>query len=119
MASMDKDGLIFFTGRKDSQVKIDGYRIELAEIEYHVRQNMPQQVNAVVIAALSNNKNHVLHLVVESEEFDLKPLMEKLKRKMPAYMIPAFSAFLPHFPLNANGKTDRLAIKTWIEREKI
>lgn len=119
MALMREDGIMLFTGRKDSQVQVDGYRVELAEIEYHVRENIPNTANAAVIPILNEHKNNVLYLVIESEEFEIKSFIGKLKLKLPPYMIPSQTFFMPHFPLNANGKTDRIAIKTWIEREKL
>lgn len=125
------DGSLIFIGRKDTQVKIRGQRVELAEVEHHVLQALSDRGDAVF------TNNETIHIVAEA----IKPcdgshpvlvafispgsqdqssrtvremtagLEEKLSKFLPAYMIP--TAFIPieQLPLTASGKTDRLKLQ--------
>jgi D-alanine--poly(phosphoribitol) ligase subunit 1 len=106
----DEDGDILYAGRSDHQVKIQGFRIELSEIEYHVKTFL-KKTNAVATAIQDNGGNTVIGLVLESKEIDPHPLLEYMKLKVPSYMIPKEMKFLEEFPLNTNGKIDRNKLK--------
>ncbi len=106
----DDDGDIMYSGRLDYQVKIQGYRIELGEIEYHGREFLAGQ-NAIAVAYQNKIENTEIILFVEGQKFNETSLIEYLKSKMPHYMIPAKILFQDSFPLNANGKIDRNALK--------
>ena len=107
------DGQIEFLGRKDSQVKIRGHRIELAEIENQLILH-PQIKNAVVInRERENGDNYLCAYYVlgtplgDSGELDLRAF---LLERLPDYMIPSYFVGLETIPLTANGKTDRKAL---------
>ena len=102
----DADGDILYLGRIDFQTKIQGFRVELSEIEFHVKAFL-DKLNAVAIALTDPIGNTELGLVIESGEFSTEGLQEYMKEKMPSYMIPKRIAFIGTFPLNVNGKTDR------------
>lgn len=104
----DEDGDIMYSGRIDNQVKIQGFRVELGEIEHHARVFL--DMNLVCLAIEKEGINH-LHLVIEGEEFDTKPLIEYMSSKMPHYMVPGNISFLAKFPLNNSDKVDRPTIK--------
>ena len=104
----DQDGDIMYSGRMDNQVKIQGYRVELGEIEYHAREAVGR--NVVCIANDENGIN-VLYLFVEGSVIDTRPLVDYMKSKMPHYMIPTHIRFLDKFPLNNSDKIDRPRIK--------
>lgn len=106
---MDSDGDIMYSGRMDNQVKVQGFRVELGEIEYHAREATGK--NAVCIAG-EEKGNVMLCLVVEGEPSDTKGLVTYMKSKMPHYMIPGTISFMEHFPLNSNDKVDRKQIKS-------
>lgn len=106
----DNDGDIMLAGRLDYQVKIQGYRIELGEIEYHARECLHGQ-NAIAIAFENKTGNSEIALFVESESADNDVLIEYLKSKMPYYMVPTKILCNAKFPLNANGKIDRIVLK--------
>jgi amino acid adenylation domain-containing protein len=109
----DSDDDIMFCGRMDSQVKIQGFRVELGEIEYHARGSLQSQ-NAAAVAFENRSGNTEIALFVEGEECDKQSLLNQLKLKMPHYMLPSKIICLSKFPLNQNSKTDRIALKKMI-----
>ncbi len=102
----DKDGDILYLGRVDFQAKIQGFRVELSEIEFHVKAKLIK-TNVVVIAFTNSIDNTEIGLVIESNPLDTKPLIDDLNLKLPKYMIPTQIKFIEKLPLNTNGKTDR------------
>lgn len=110
----DDEGDIMYSGRLDSQVKIQGYRIELGEIEYHAREYLQGQ-NAIAIVFNNKSENPEIALFVESESADTNNLLMYLKSKMPYYMVPTKILLNRKFPLNSNGKIDRNIMKESID----
>lgn len=109
----DMDGDIMYSGRMDFQVKIQGYRVELGEIEHHAREFMRGQ-NAVAIAFENKTTNTEIALFIEGELAATKELTAYLKSKIPPYMIPTKIIVENIFPLNNNGKVDRNILKKLI-----
>ncbi|MBH1937432.1 amino acid adenylation domain-containing protein [Streptomyces sp. AV19] len=109
-------GEIEYLGRVDTQVKIRGYRIETAEIEAVLRED-PAVENAVVIPLERDGVAQDLigyvtltgQLDGGEEELRVR-LRSVLRRRLPAYMIPAYVEVLPAFPLLAADKVDRAAL---------
>lgn len=108
ICSIDDKGNFIFHGRIDSQVKVDGFRVELGEIEHHVRQLIGRTNIAVV--AVSDKGRTSLGLFVERPEVALEMLRDGLKARLPAYMVPQEIVFMDRLPLNLNGKVDRPAL---------
>ena len=106
----DGDGDIMYLGRIDSQIKVQGFRVELSEIEFFAKEYL-QKINAVAIAFTNQISNTEIGMVIESGEFDTKELINYMKTKMPGYMIPTQVRFVNSFPLNTNGKIDRKPLK--------
>jgi acyl-coenzyme A synthetase/AMP-(fatty) acid ligase len=107
----DESGDFLYVGRVDFQAKIQGFRVELSEIEFHVKAYL-NKVNAVSIAVTNHLNNTEIGLVIESNEIQTAALLEYLKTKMPQYMIPTQIKFMEQFPLNTNGKIDRNKLRT-------
>ncbi|MCD4732017.1 MAG: AMP-binding protein [Bacteroidales bacterium] len=103
---MDEDGDIFYLGRMDFQAKIQGFRVELSEVEYHANTFL-NKINTFALAIVNKFGNTDIGLAIESDEFETKELIDYLKTKMPSYMIPVHFNFINEFPLSPNGKTDR------------
>ena len=103
---MDEDGDIFYLGRIDFQAKIQGFRVELSEVEFHA-QKILEKTNVAAVAFQTNIGSTELGLVIESEKFDTKELLKQMKIKVEGYMIPSQIRFVDEFPLNINGKIDR------------
>lgn len=110
LCRFDDEGDIMYLGRTDQQVKIQGFRIELSEIEFHVKSFLGK-TNAVAVPLLDAVGNTEIGLVIESKPIGTDPLMDHIKLKLPAYMIPKKIQFADEFPLNVNGKTDRNKLK--------
>jgi len=116
IVAMDKEGDIFFLCRKDFQIKIRGYRVELEEINNVLRKI----TNSDVVITIPNTSNTL------SVEFLYTFLQKKVSQSeneiisacrlyLPEYMIPRKIFFLDHFPLNNNGKIDRTKLITYIK----
>jgi D-alanine--poly(phosphoribitol) ligase subunit 1 len=106
-------GLLFFDGRLDQQIKLHGYRIELGDIEANLMA-LPFILDAVVIPRLKDGQPDSLSAFVTLKDVsDLnKPELTRMLKKelgqhLPAYMLPRKFHFLETFPLTPNGKVDR------------
>ncbi len=111
----DNQGLLWFQGRVDNQVKIRGHRIELEEIDLAV-QSFPDVQRAVAVALAGVNGDEIVvayraEVVVAAED-----VLAFCKEKLPAYMRPAQAVQLDELPRNANGKVDRKAAKVLLEQ---
>ncbi|HEU4506951.1 MAG TPA: amino acid adenylation domain-containing protein [Pyrinomonadaceae bacterium] len=107
------DGRIKYLGRKDSQVKLSGYRIELKEIEAVVREHPAVRDAAVEVKQIEARPQIVAYVVLR--EGDLQPdtagpaieIRTFLRERLPEYMVPSAYVALPALPLTVNGKLDR------------
>jgi amino acid adenylation domain-containing protein len=106
------DGNIFFMGRKDSQVKLNGVRIELEEITAALL-NIPGTEQAHT--RLLNNMLVGYIAPARKKENDIR---EQLFERLPAYMVPAFIISLNSMPLNGSGKVneDQLPLPEYSEK---
>lgn len=110
----DEDGDIMYSGRLDHQAKIQGFRVEMGEIEYHAREFLNGK-NVVCLAFDNKESLTEIAMFIESEEFDPDEMIAYMRTKMPSYMIPTRLFYVPVFPLNSNDKTDKVKLKTMIE----
>ncbi len=110
LASWSPDGTIEFVGRKDNQVKINGYRIELEEIESILDQNKFVQQSAVVVHEELNGRKKLVAYFVPALDSDPKLLQRILQKRLPDYMVPKIFVPMEEFPLTNNGKIDRKAL---------
>lgn len=108
------DGQLEFLGRSDDQVKVRGYRVELAEIEAALK-DCPG-VRAAVVSVFEGQQDHkelaAFVVVDRPEAFVVSSLRESLRDRLPAYMIPASFTRLDALPLTPTGKLDRRALPT-------
>jgi D-alanine--poly(phosphoribitol) ligase subunit 1 len=108
-----RDGLLFFEGRIDNQIKLHGYRIELADVEANLRA-LTGVRDAVVLPVLKQGAVDslaafvILNEKTTQSDFQLAcDLKGRMIERLPAYMVPRRFSFLESFPMNANGKADR------------
>ena len=106
LCSYDEDGDLRYHGRSDSQAKVQGFRVELSEIEYYAKRHL-NKINAVAIDFKNKLNNTEIGLVIESKPLQIDDLKSYLKEHLPIYMIPTKIEFLKTFPLNRNEKIDR------------
>jgi amino acid adenylation domain-containing protein len=106
------DGAIVFEGRKDFQIKIRGFRVELGEIESAISQHRSVRENVVMLRkGASGESLLVAYLVLDSDDSSIvRELRESLKQKLPDYMLPASFVVLADLPLTASGKVNRRAL---------
>lgn len=111
----DKDGDIMYSGRLDHQAKIQGFRVEMGEIEYHAREYLGGGTNVVCLAFDNKDALTEIAMFIESKEFNLDEMLAYMRTKMPSYMIPTRLFFIPEFQLNMNGKIDKNILKSLIK----
>jgi amino acid adenylation domain-containing protein/thioester reductase-like protein len=102
----DENGLLYFLGRKDSQVKVRGYRIELSEIEYWINQ-IDSVEQSIVLLDDRGKQKKIIGFVQTKEELKESELKDQLSTHIPAYMIPHFLKQMSKLPLTSTGKIDR------------
>ncbi|GEL05494.1 non-ribosomal peptide synthetase [Rummeliibacillus stabekisii] len=101
------DGNIDYLGRKDNQVKVRGYRIEIQEVE-NVLLSSPLIKDVVIVTKLNNQQQKFLCAYVIGEKKNIeKEIRDYLKLNLPEYMIPSVIIELEEFPLSLNGKVDK------------
>ena len=133
----NSDGTIHIVGRRDGQVKLNGQRIEMGEIEHHVSVH-DSVANAVIVlpkagpsrgqlvAALSLKSfaqsagpNTAISLVEESKReqamIEISAVRDYLSDRVPGYMMPSVWFAVDAIPLSINGKTDRGRVTKWAE----
>ncbi|MFE7131730.1 amino acid adenylation domain-containing protein [Streptomyces sp. NPDC057638] len=111
LALREEDGTLVFLGRRDSQVKVRGHRIELGELET-AAERLPS-VKAAAAAVQGTGEQAALCLFVlpaPGRSADGRELREALQTELPAYMVPRHILTIDGMPLTPNGKVDRPAL---------
>jgi D-alanine--poly(phosphoribitol) ligase subunit 1 len=115
-----RDGLLFFLGRRDTQVKLNGYRVEPGEVEIQLGSLRGVRAAAVVVVDRGGHPDALHAYVVPAEPLQGAPwdrvfsatLRERLAERLPAYMLPRRIILVEALPLTANGKVDRRRLVT-------
>lgn len=102
------DGNIGFIGRKDYQIKIRGYRVELGEIEHALQED--KTVATAVVLAKECAEEQVLVAYLVGKNINIEVLKNSLRTSLPEYMIPGFYVELDAIPLTSNGKIDKKSL---------
>ena len=110
MGKWNSKGEIIFLGRKDGQVKINGSRIEIGEIENSLIQF--HGLNNVKVKAIDNNNGErfLVAYYTSEKEYESSELVAFLRKQLPYYMIPAVFVWMESFPLTPSGKVDSKAL---------
>lgn len=101
----DEDGLLYFAGRKDFQIKRMGHRIELEEIELEIAKLSGVERVCCVYDAESQK---LIAFYSGEKRDDIRRIIRK---EIPAYMMPNRIVYVEKMPLNKNGKTDRAYLR--------
>jgi len=109
MARWRPDGELEFLGRRDSQVKVRGFRVELEEIEHALRSLAMVQDAAVALRADLGPQPILVAYVVAAADAE-QTVRRELVNLLPDYMIPAHIVVMERLPLTVNGKLDRNAL---------
>ena len=127
------DGSFAYIGRRDAQVKLHGQRIELSEIEHHLRRHLPSHIDvaATVFSPMAQKERQILAAFFSEagkgsvqKGTDLKEIVKdrqlsnlinglrtNLSGWLPTYMIPSYYIPIDAIPLTVSGKTDREKLK--------
>ena len=101
-----ENGKLYFSGRKDGQIKYKGYRIELSEIEAVI--SSVEGVESCAVIAKRNTEGEVrLIKAFAAGTASEMSIRKELAEKLPEYMIPKTIKIMDSLPLNQNGKIDR------------
>lgn len=111
-------GVYFCKGRMDSQVKIKGYRVELMDIEVHMKRF--QGVDEAICFVKEKKNKKVLVGVLKPKQgfdFNVDDLRQFITQHLPHYMVPSKIFIQNEIPVNRNGKIDRRKIKEMYENQ--
>ncbi|EHK89312.1 amino acid adenylation domain-containing protein [Saccharomonospora azurea] len=109
LARWRDDGLLELLGRVDDQVKVRGFRIELAEVEQALSV-VPGVRRCVVSVREDQPGDRRLVGYVIGERFDRETARRKMSERLPDYMVPSAFVVMDEFPLTAEGEVDRAAL---------
>ena len=135
------DGSVTFVGRKDAQVNIGGQRVGLGDVEFHLRNNLSNNINMLLVAEAAKPKessniilvaflqpqgqatydhmdNSAPYYYTELDDMaraDLNSLNERLGAKLPLHMIPRAYILMKSIPKTASGKVDRRKLRHLVE----
>lgn len=113
LARFLQDGTIEFLGRVDRQVKLRGFRIELAEIEIALAHHAAVKEAVVVAIETGSGDRQLAAYIVPvraGETASAAELRSYLQQRLPEYMVPSVFVSLEALPLTNNGKVDRRAL---------
>ncbi|MFF2022992.1 amino acid adenylation domain-containing protein [Streptomyces sp. NPDC058171] len=113
LARVMPDGNLVWLGRADSQVKVRGFRVELAEVELAIVKLAEEQaasgIREVAVVSRSRENNDAFlaaFLVGDAEAVDLDEVRSRLRAVLPDHMVPAHLEWLAGLPLTPSGKRD-------------
>ncbi|HEY0844906.1 MAG TPA: amino acid adenylation domain-containing protein [Noviherbaspirillum sp.] len=104
------DRSVEFVGRADRQVKVNGVRIELPEIEAAMRAHADITESAAHTFRLADGENILVGYYTANIPLDARAVRAQMQTTLPDAMLPAYLVQLPEFPRNLNGKIDRRAL---------
>ncbi|KIL87087.1 non-ribosomal peptide synthetase [Fusarium avenaceum] len=125
----DQEGCLMYVGRKDTQVKIRGQRVELSEVEHHIQCCVPVAQLAIaevirpkgedadptlaVFMQVSNDEMEAIRLDIGDVSLVTLPghIQQQIEKRLPPYMVPSFVFSLKTLPLTPTGKTDRKRLR--------
>ncbi|WP_410985051.1 amino acid adenylation domain-containing protein [Bacillus cereus] len=117
---MDKNNNILFVGRKDEQVKIQGYRVELSEIQNCIETHNVVKECCVITVEEELNKRMVCYLrTANNSEEELLEVREFSIKALEAYKIPSEWLLIDEMPRNLNSKVDKRELKNIYYNNKI
>ena len=110
---------MFYLCRKDFQVKVRGFRIELDEINIAVSRFINQEIIHTITYPIKDGVGDNIYTFIEKESsHNEKEILQHLSSLLPTYMIPKKIIFLKSFPMSANGKIDRNELSNLLIKNK-
>src|SRR6266702_2614884 len=108
------DQPLIYLGRLDHQIKIHGHRVELGEVEAALREAGIDAAVALAWPMTSSGAEGIVAFLGDRSA-DVEAIRERLKRRLPGYMVPSEFHVLNALPLNSNGKVDRKSLLKMLE----
>ena len=105
------EGKLEYLGRRDFQVKISGFRIEIGEIENTLLRVPGVREGAVVVTEGPDRSKYLVAFYSGQQPLDANALQERLNASLPKYMVPTAFHWRNRLPLTDNGKIDKKALK--------
>ena len=115
LAQRDAAGDFYCLGRIDNQVKVMGYRVELEEIDAHLRVVSGTDIVGSIAWPLAEGGARGIVSFVSASVIDSEQIIDALKTRIPSYMLPNRVIALEEMPLNSNGKVNRHALRQLLE----
>lgn len=115
LAKKNDKGQIFFVGRKDQQVKINGYRVELGEVQYIIERHENIKECCIIYYDGEIICYYNTYSGVQGCESDFK---DYCSQKLPKYKTPAKWIYVKNFPRNSNGKVKKNVLLYEVKYEK-
>ena len=117
LAIRDAAGTFHCLGRIDNQVKVMGYRVELEEVDAHLRLTSGADVVGSIAWPLVDGMAHGIVSFIGAPTINGAGVIADLKKRIPPYMVPSRVIALDKMPLNQSGKVDRNALRLWLDRD--
>ncbi len=108
LVRQDERGCLFYLGRRDFQVKVNGYRVELQEIDLVLRQAAHTEMAVAIPWPLSDGSaSGIVGVLSGADAGRDEQIIAACESRLPRYMVPNRIYHFPQMPLNVNGKIDR------------
>lgn len=118
LVRQDDRGCLFYFGRRDFQVKISGYRVELQEIDLVLREAAKTELAVAIPWPLSDGSaSGIVGVVSGSDPACDTEIINACEARLPRYMVPNRIYHFEQIPLNVNGKIDREKITQMLKEE--
>ncbi|XBX10049.1 amino acid adenylation domain-containing protein [Enterocloster clostridioformis] len=109
-----EDGNVEFLGRKDMQIKIRGYRVEIGEIESYLNRYTGIKEAVVVVKNADSYEDKILvAFIIAEHDVSTEDVKSYLGQYLISYTVPDYFVFLNSMPLTFNGKIDRMALQRY------
>ncbi len=115
----DGNGVLHHMGRADNQVKMKGNRIELEEVEMHLRRACGTDLAAVVAWPVVDGSAQGLVGFIAGDGVDIAAVRREMAKTLPDYMVPGRLDVLAELPRNINDKIDRKALVATLDRSAV
>ena len=119
LAYQDSSGTFHHLGRIDNQVKVLGNRVELEEVEAHLREIVGTDLVAAVAWPLVDGRAIGIVAFHCAPGVTRDQVREGMKNRVPAYMVPARIDILDVMPMSSNGKIDRKALTRMLDEKPV
>ena len=119
LVRQDERGCVFYLGRSDFQVKVNGYRVELQEIDLALRQASGTELAVAIPWPVSNGSaTGVVGVLSASDPALDEKILAACASRLPRYMVPQRIFHFNELPLNVNGKIDRGKIAEMVAQQQ-